>query len=65
MNLRRRHRRWNTADAIEPAYDAKEVEGVLYFAEIIASLSVLGFATLASDDALAARVLEQVKKRSQ
>lgn len=57
--------RWNTAEAIEPAYDPEEIESVLCFAEIIASLSVIGFATIVNDDALANSVLNQVKLRAQ
>ena len=57
-------RRWNTADAIEPNYHAGEIREVLSFAEVIGSLSVLGLATLAGDEELALRVLEQVKQRA-
>jgi hypothetical protein len=56
--------RWNTEHAIEPSYETSEVDAVLFFAEIIASLSVLGFATVVDDEALAVKVLEQVKHRS-
>jgi hypothetical protein len=57
--------RWNTTQAIEATYDPGEIESVLYFAEIIASLSVIGFATVVSDEALAQAVLDQVKLRSE
>ena len=56
--------RWITADSIEAAYDPQEVNEVLFFAEMIASLAVIGFATLANDDAMALSVLEQVKLRA-
>ena len=56
--------RWNTEEAIEPSYDPAEVDAVLFFTEVIASLSVFGFATVVDDDALALSVLEQVKHRS-
>jgi len=56
--------RWNTSDAIEPNYDPKEVDEVLFFAEWIASLSVIAFATMVSDDQLACSVLEEFKART-
>jgi len=56
--------RWITADSIEPSYDPSEVEEVLFFAEIIGALSVIGFATLANDEAMALAVLEQIKARA-
>lgn len=55
--------RWNTEDGIEANYSRDEVLEVLKFAEIIASLSVIGVARLANDDALAIRTLESFKKR--
>lgn len=55
--------RWNTEDGIEANYSRDEVLEVIRFAEIIASLSVIGFARLANDDALAIRTLEAFKKR--
>lgn len=56
--------RWNTEHAIESSYDLSEVDTVLFFAEIIASVSVLGFATIVNDEALAQCVLEHVRSRS-
>lgn len=55
--------RWNTGDGIEPNYSADEIHEMLRFAEIIASLSVLGVLTLAKDEVLAAQVLERYKAR--
>ena len=39
--------RWNTEEAVEPNYDAEEVKQVLFFAELIGSLAVLGIAEIA------------------
>lgn len=55
--------RWNTEDGIEPNYSADEVLEALRFADIIASLSVLGVLTLAGDDVAAQQVLERYKTR--
>jgi hypothetical protein len=55
--------RWNTEDGIEPNYSVGEVLEALRFADIIASLSVLGALTLAGDDAMAEQVLERYKTR--
>lgn len=55
--------RWNTAEAIEPNYSLEELLEVLRFAEIIASLSVLGMATLMNDEVLAQKVLDGFKRR--
>lgn len=55
--------RWNTEDGIEADYSRDEVLEVLKFAEIIASLAVIGVDRLASDDELAVRTLEAFKKR--
>jgi hypothetical protein len=55
--------RWNTEDGIEANYTRDEVLKVLKFAEIIASCTVIGFARLASDNELAARTLESLKRR--
>lgn len=55
--------RWCTGDGIEANYSRDEVLEVLKFAEIIASLAVIGVARLASDDKLAVRTLEAFKKR--
>jgi len=55
--------RWNTEDGIEANYSRDEVLEVVKFAEIIASLSVIGVARLAGDDGLALRTLEAFKRR--
>lgn len=55
--------RWITADGIEPDYSADEILEALRFAEIIASLSVLGMLGLANDDMKALQVLERYKGR--
>jgi len=53
--------RWNTAEAVEPAYEPEEVAEVLAFAEIIASLSVIGVVNLAQDEELANSVFQRFK----
>ena len=55
--------RWITADGIEPNYSKEELLEALRFADIIASLSVLGVLTIAGDDSMAQRVLERYKAR--
>lgn len=55
--------RWNTEDGIESNYSRDEVLEIMKFAEIIASLSVIGVARLANDDALAVQTLESFKER--
>lgn len=55
--------RWLTEDGIEPNYSADEILEALRFAEIIASLAVLGVLTLAEGDVMAERVLERYKAR--
>lgn len=55
--------RWITADAIEPNYSKEELLEALRFADIIASLSVLGVLTLANDDKMAQKVLDRYKAR--
>lgn len=55
--------RWNTVAAIEPNYSLEEVLEVLKFAEIIASLSVLGVVALMNDEPLANSVWASFKKR--
>lgn len=57
--------RWNTEDGIEANYEREEVLEVLQFAEIIASLAVVGVAGLAVDEELAVRVLEAFKRQVQ
>ena len=53
--------RWNSETSIEPTYAPTEVAQVLFFAELIGSLAVIGVAQVAHDDELAQRVLVQVK----
>jgi hypothetical protein len=55
--------RWNTADAIEPNYPVEELLEALQFADIIASLSVLGVVTFMDDEVLAQKVLDRFKAR--
>lgn len=55
--------RWNTADAIEPNYSVEELLEALRFADIIASLSVLGVVTFMDDEVLAQKVLDRFKTR--
>jgi hypothetical protein len=55
--------RWNTGEGIEANYSRDEVLEVVKFAEIIASLAVIGVARLAGDDKLALRTLEAFNKR--
>jgi len=55
--------RWITADAIEPNYSKEELLEALRFADIIASLSVLGVLTLANDDEMAQKILDRYKAR--
>lgn len=45
--------RWNSESGIEANYSKDEVIEVLRFAEMLASLAVLGLATLATDERLA------------
>jgi hypothetical protein len=56
--------RWNTSEAVEPVYDQEEVDEVLYLAETLGSLSVIGVAELANDGELANKVLAEVNRRS-
>ncbi|MBU4263115.1 MAG: hypothetical protein KKC76_14770 [Proteobacteria bacterium] len=56
--------RWNTVEAVEPAYAPEEVDEVLTFAEIIASLSVIGVANLAQDEDLANSVFQRFISRT-
>ena len=55
--------RWNTEDGIEANYSRDEVLEVVKFAEIIASLAVIGVARLAGNDSLALQTLGAFKKR--
>lgn len=53
--------RWNTSEAVEPNYEAGEIEDVLRFAELIAAMSIIGIAQLAHNDALAQKVLGKMQ----
>lgn len=55
--------RWNTADSIEPNYSVYELLEVLRFADIIATLAVLGVLRIAEDQAAAETLLERFKAR--
>ncbi len=55
--------RWNTKDGIGPNYSVDEIIEVLRFAEVFASLSVLGVLALAGDDLAAKQVLERYELR--
>jgi hypothetical protein len=55
--------RWNTPNAIEPSYDEVEQKEVLWFAESIGSLAVIGVAWLADDVQAAESVLAKLKER--
>ena len=57
--------RWITADAIEPSYTPEEIQEVLFFAELIATMAALGFADLAADEALAKSIAIHFQARSQ
>lgn len=56
--------RWITADAIEPAYSPDEIQEVLFFAELIATMAALGFADLAADESLAEAIATRFEARS-
>ena len=55
--------RWITAESIEPSYSSEEIAEVLFFAELIGTLAVLGFATLRNDDRLGKHVFNAYQKR--
>ncbi|MEO8158001.1 MAG: hypothetical protein ABI648_09410 [Betaproteobacteria bacterium] len=55
--------RWNTSDGIEPNYSIHELLEVLRFADIIATISVLGVVSLMNDEDLAQKLLERFKAR--
>jgi|SRR5579862_7895476 len=55
--------RWNTADGIEASYSLTELLEMLRFADIVASLAVLGVLTLADDVEAAGKVLAELKLR--
>jgi len=53
--------RWNTPDSIEANYGPEEVLEVLYFAETIGGMCVIGMAALSDSEALAVRVGGAIK----
>jgi hypothetical protein len=53
--------RWNSNEAVEPNYEPDEIEEVLSFAELIAMMSALGIAQVASDNSLAQKILERMQ----
>lgn len=55
--------RWNTADGIEANYSREELLEMLRFADIVASLAVLGVLALANDVDASEKVLKQLKAR--
>lgn len=55
--------RWNTSDGIHANYSVAELLEVLRFADIIASLAVLGVLSLADDAATSEELLERFKAR--
>lgn len=54
---------WNTSDGIEPNYPIEELLKVLRFADVVATLSVLGVVSLMNDEQLAEKLLERFKAR--
>jgi hypothetical protein len=54
---------WNTTDGIEPNYPIEELLKVLRFADVVATLSVLGVVSLMNDEQLAEKLLERFKAR--
>jgi len=55
--------RWNTSRGIEPNYSIDELLEVLRFADIVATLSVLGVVSLMNDEQLAEKLLKRFKAR--
>jgi hypothetical protein len=55
--------RWNTSDAIQANYSVAELLEVLRFADIIATLAVLGVLSLSDDVATSEKLLERFKAR--
>ena len=55
--------RWNTSDGIEANYSTAELLEALRFAEIIATLSVLGVLSLADDTETSEKLLERFKAK--
>jgi hypothetical protein len=57
--------RWNTPEGIEPNYEPHEIEAVLQLSELVGAMSVIGVASLGSNDQLALKVLEKVRSRAE
>ena len=55
--------RWNSGESIEANYAKDEILEVLRFAEMIASITVVGIARLAANDDLAVRALDALKRQ--
>ena len=55
--------RWNTSDGIQANYSVAELLDVLRFADIIATLAVLGVLSLADDAETSEKLLEHFKVR--
>ena len=55
--------RWNTSDGIEANYSSDELLEGLRFADIVATLSVLGVLSLADDAGTSEKLLERFKVR--
>ena len=55
--------RWSKDNSIEPNYSDEEVKEVLWFAEMIGSLAVVGIASLANKEQIANEVLLKFKER--
>ena len=55
--------RWNTSDGIEANYSTEELLEVLRFADIVATISVLGVLSLADDAETSEKLLERFKAR--
>ena len=55
--------RWNTSDGIQANYSVAELLEVLRFADIIATLAVLGVLSLADDAETSEKLLERFKAR--
>jgi hypothetical protein len=56
--------RWGTDEAIEPNYEANEIEEVLSFAETFGTLAVVGVAYLANNGKIAEDVLAKFMERT-
>ena len=54
--------RWNTADGIDPNFQAEEIIQAMHFAGAFILLSGSGIASLNGEEALAQRILEKCKE---